>query len=148
MDMPVNNPNLSNPNVGPAGPSPELPAPGTAEQRTVPTPAETASSAPSSTPPPAAAPTPPPVQDPMALALAQATPGTPQPVSGTPNVASDVDVIEPEWVDKAEEVVEAHRGDPYGEEEAIEQLQIEYLQKRYGFSVKKPDADGSKPGAA
>jgi hypothetical protein len=65
-----------------------------------------------------------------------------------PAVAADVDVIEPEWVNKAEEVVAAHLGDPYGEEEAVEALQEDYLQKRYGFSVQEPDGDTSKPGSA
>jgi hypothetical protein len=57
-----------------------------------------------------------------------------------------VDVIEPEWVDKAEEVVRAHHGDPYGEEEAVEVLQEDYLQKRYGISVADPNKpDAGKP---
>lgn len=63
----------------------------------------------------------------------------------TPTVAGDVDVIEPEWVDKAEQVVQAHQGDPYGEEEAIEDLQQEYLKKRYGYTVADPNSDSSKP---
>jgi hypothetical protein len=54
-------------------------------------------------------------------------------------------VIEPEWVDKAEAVVREHQGDPYQEEEAIEKLQEEYLQKRYGIKVADPSADDTKP---
>jgi hypothetical protein len=65
--------------------------------------------------------------------------------TGTPATAGDVDVIEPEWVDKAEEVVKAHEGDPYGEEEAIEDLQRDYLSKRYGISVAKADEKDTKP---
>lgn len=61
-----------------------------------------------------------------------------------PAQADDVDVIEPEWVAKAEEVVAAHQGDPYGEEEAIEHLQQDYLQKRYGHTVGDPNSDGRK----
>jgi hypothetical protein len=67
------------------------------------------------------------------------------PTNSSPAVAADVDVIEPEWVDKAEQVVQAHRGDPYGEEEAIEQLQEDYLKKRYGINVADPNPGGSKP---
>jgi hypothetical protein len=63
----------------------------------------------------------------------------------TPTVAGDVDVIEPEWVDRAEQVVQAHQGDPYGQEEAIEDLQQEYLKKRYGYTVADPKSDSSKP---
>lgn len=65
--------------------------------------------------------------------------------SGTPLVAGDVDVIEPEWVDKAEAVVKENQGDPYAEEEAIEKLQEDYLQKRYGINVAGPDAGDTKP---
>ena len=82
----------------------------------------------------------------VAAAIA-AVPGPTAP-GGTPSMpaptaAGDVDVIEPEWVDKAEQVVKAHEGDPYGEEEAVEDLQQDYLQKRYGHTVKDPDS--SKP---
>lgn len=93
----------------------------------------------------------------VAAAIA-AVPGGPPQVSGggvvpTPVVAEDVDVIEPEWVSKAEEQVRMHAGDPYGEEEAIQELQEDYLQKRYGMNVADPNKgnDGGaagKPGAA
>jgi hypothetical protein len=63
----------------------------------------------------------------------------------TPQIAGDIDVIEPEWVEKAEQVVQAHAGDPYAEEEAIEELQQEYLQKRYGIHVEDSDAKDTKP---
>jgi hypothetical protein len=73
------------------------------------------------------------------------TPAAPTPVAGTPSFAADVDVIEPEWVNKAESVVAEHRGDPYGEEEAVEDLQQDYLKKRYGYEVGKPNSDKNKP---
>ena len=84
--------------------------------------------------------------DDVAAAIA-AVPGPTGPTGHvpTPTTAGDVDVIEPEWVDKAEEVVRQHQGDPYGEEEAIEDLQGDYLQKRYGFNVADPKGDSSKP---
>lgn len=65
--------------------------------------------------------------------------------SGSPAVAGDVDVIEPEWVNKAEQAVHAHQGDPYGEEEAVEELQEDYLEKRFGFKVQDPN-QGRDPG--
>jgi hypothetical protein len=83
----------------------------------------------------------------VAAAIA-ATPTPGAPVSSLPTTASDVDVIEPEWVDKAEEVVRLHQGDPYQEEEAIEELQEDYLQKRYGVNVADPNASDSKPKGA
>jgi hypothetical protein len=84
----------------------------------------------------------------VAAALA-AVPGPAAPggVVPTPTAAGDVDVIEPEWVDKAEEVIEMHQGDPYGEEEAVEDLQKDYLLKRYGHQVGDPDS-GTGPGGA
>jgi hypothetical protein len=84
--------------------------------------------------------------DEVAAAIA-ATPSPPTPLAGmpAPSTAGDVDVIEPEWVNKAEAVVIEHRGDPYGEEEAIEDLQQDYLKKRYGYDVANPNVDSSKP---
>jgi hypothetical protein len=90
----------------------------------------------------------------MALAMGQPQPaavvtpaGVPAANVPLPNLASDVDVIEPEWVAKVEDVVRSYAGDPYGEEEAVEALQEDYLKKRYGFSVQEPDADSPKPGS-
>jgi hypothetical protein len=53
-----------------------------------------------------------------------------------PATAADVDVIEPEWVKRAEEAVAANRDDPRAEEAAVEALQVEYLKKRYNLEVK------------
>lgn len=71
------------------------------------------------------------------------TPNTPalQPDSN-PAIADDVDVIEKEWVDKAKEVIREHQDDPWTEEEAVEDLQIDYLKKRYGKDLDKPNKEG------
>ncbi|MBC7943416.1 hypothetical protein H7X68_02885 [Candidatus Saccharibacteria bacterium] len=53
-------------------------------------------------------------------------------VSDTPIVANDDDLIEKEWVEKAKKIVAATRDDPYKREEAVNQLQKDYLMKRYG----------------
>ena len=76
-------------------------------------------------------------------APAPAAPAAPVSAGAAPAVAGDVDVIEREWVDKAEQVVAAHQGDPYGEEAAVEDLQQDYLAKRYGMNV--ADSDQQKP---
>lgn len=83
--------------------------------------------------------------DVAAVIAATPTVGTSTPQTPTPLVAGDVDVIEPEWVDKAEAVIREHHDDPYAEEEAIEKLQEDYLQKRYGITVADPNADDTKP---
>lgn len=52
-------------------------------------------------------------------------------LSGVPDVAADDDRIEREWVDKAKKIIDDTQGDPYRREQAISQLQQEYLLKRY-----------------
>lgn len=54
----------------------------------------------------------------------------------TPMIAEDVDVIEMEWVDKAKKIIKQTRDDPFAQEQAMEQLQIDYLRKRYGKEIK------------
>lgn len=66
-------------------------------------------------------------------------PAAAQPATGNPALANDVDVIEKEWVDKAEEVIAKTAGDPHAEEEAVEDLQIDYMKKRYNKDIKKSD---------
>lgn len=53
----------------------------------------------------------------------------------TPLVAADDDVIEKEWVDKAKEIIEQTRDDPHKRTEKVNELQREYLSKRYGKVV-------------
>jgi hypothetical protein len=83
-----------------------------------------------------------------AVAVPPAAPSAaqPQPVAAAPAasvtgpaVANDQDVIEKEWVDKADEVVAKTVGNPHAEEEAVEDLQIDYLKKRYNKDVKKSE---------
>ena len=69
---------------------------------------------------------------------AQPLPATAAP-AGNPVIADDVDVIEKEWVDKAEEVIEKTAGNPHAEEEAVEDLQIDYMKKRFNKDIKKSD---------
>ncbi len=47
-------------------------------------------------------------------------------------IAADVDLIEKEWIDKAKKIISETKDDPYAREKAINQLQTEYIQKRYG----------------
>lgn len=74
------------------------------------------------------------IAGPVPAAVASAPP---QPTVSNPALAADVDVIEKEWVDKAEEVIAKTAGDPRAEEEAVEDLQIDYMKKRYGKDIKK-----------
>lgn len=60
------------------------------------------------------------------------------PADDTPLVAADEDVIEKEWVDKAKKILSDTRDDPYQREQAVKQLQIEYVRKRYGREIGDP----------
>lgn len=141
MDNQLPSPNTPAPAERPAGFSSVDLQPGAASPETVPTPGGGAAPASGSVPTPAPKLT---SADVAAALAATSVPGTPAALP-TPLVAGDVDVIEPEWVEKAEQVVQAHAGDPYTEEEAIEELQQDYLQKRYGINVVDPNADDTKP---
>lgn len=57
-------------------------------------------------------------------------------IDDTPSEAADEDLIEREWVEKAKKVVAATRDDPYAQDQAVGQLQADYLQKRYGKIIK------------
>lgn len=50
--------------------------------------------------------------------------------------AEDSGSIEPEWVDKAEEIIEKTADDPYHEDDAQHALSRAYLKKRFGLDVK------------
>jgi len=66
---------------------------------------------------------------------AQAPPAQPAAPSATPLVAADEDLIEREWVDKAKEIIEQTRDDPHARTQKVNELQRDYLQKRYGKVV-------------
>jgi len=50
----------------------------------------------------------------------------------TPSVASDDDLIEKEWVDRAKKIVVYTHDDPYKREQEVSKLQSDYIKKRYG----------------
>lgn len=54
------------------------------------------------------------------------------PVADSPIVAADDDVIEKEWVDKAKQILLETKDDPHSRTEKVNQLQKDYLKKRYG----------------
>lgn len=85
------------------------------------------------------------VSDAAAMATAQAVPVAPvapapqadAPVvsSNSPLVAADEDLIEKEWVDKAKQIIEQTQGDPHARTQKVNELQRDYLFKRYGKVV-------------
>lgn len=56
--------------------------------------------------------------------------------AGNPTIADDVDLIEKEWVDKAKQIVEMTRSEPYEQKQEVSRLKADYLQKRYNKTVK------------
>lgn len=53
-------------------------------------------------------------------------------IGNSPLIASDDDLIEKEWVDKAKRIIADTHNNPYQREHAVSELQIVYLKKRYG----------------
>jgi hypothetical protein len=58
------------------------------------------------------------------------------PKDTNPLAASDEDLIEKEWVDKAKKIVALTRDDPFKQEQEVSRLQADYLKKRYGKEIK------------
>lgn len=52
-----------------------------------------------------------------------------------PIAAADEDLIEKEWVDKAKNIIEETKDDPYRREQEVGKLQREYIKKRYGRDI-------------
>ncbi|HMS93342.1 MAG TPA: hypothetical protein PKD28_03025 [Candidatus Saccharibacteria bacterium] len=57
---------------------------------------------------------------------------SPTVITDVPDTAADDDLIEKEWVNKAKHIIAQTVDDPRAREEAVGQLQREYLRKRYG----------------
>lgn len=66
-----------------------------------------------------------------------ASPSLPDPSSST--VANDDDVMEKVWVAKSKKIIESTKGDPYQREQEVSKLQAEYIQKRYGKTIRLPE---------
>lgn len=50
--------------------------------------------------------------------------------------ANDNDLIEKEWVNKAKQIVERTRNDPYKQSEDLTLFKADYIKKRYGKTIK------------
>ncbi len=60
-------------------------------------------------------------------------------LTALPDVAADDDLIEKEWVNKAKHIITETADDPYRREQAISQLQRDYIHKRYGKEMGAPE---------
>lgn len=68
---------------------------------------------------------------PIAPVVDPADPVASQPITDSPAIAGDEDVIEKEWVDKAKKIIQETKDDPFGRSSRVNQLQKDYLMKRY-----------------
>ena len=55
-----------------------------------------------------------------------------------PLIAGDDDLIEKEWVEKAKRIVSETHDDPYTQDKAVNRLQADYINKRYGRKLGLP----------
>lgn len=55
-----------------------------------------------------------------------------------PEEASDTDLIEKEWVERAKQIVDHTREDPYEQQKALSQMKADYMKKRYNKDIKLP----------
>lgn len=60
-------------------------------------------------------------------------------VVNDPALADDNDVISKEWVDKAKNIVSHTQGDPHAKSVQLTYLKKDYIQKRYGKTIKVPE---------
>lgn len=74
---------------------------------------------------------------PGAVPAAQPAAGAPMPA--LPAMADDGDLIEKEWVNKVKHVVQATAQDPYELNRQFTKIKADYMQKRYGKTIKSGD---------
>lgn len=58
------------------------------------------------------------------------------PIPATPVAAADDDLIEREWVDKAKQIVDGTKEDPYQQNRQLAAFKADYMKKRYGKTIK------------
>lgn len=57
-----------------------------------------------------------------------------------PQIADDVDLIEKEWVEKAQEIIKRTKDDPHTQSKELGQVKTEYLKRRFD----KPQVDSKE----
>lgn len=68
--------------------------------------------------------------------LSSSKPGQPAPQSAPTQPMEDDDLIEKEWVNKAKQIVNKNRSDPYKQSEELTAFRADYMKKRYGKNIK------------
>lgn len=55
--------------------------------------------------------------------------------NNNPITAADEDLIEKEWIERAKKIVSENRDDPHSQDKAVNDLQADYIYKRYGRKI-------------
>jgi Txe/YoeB family toxin of Txe-Axe toxin-antitoxin module len=76
---------------------------------------------------------------PAANPLTSAVPPVAVPQGYAPAIADDVDLIEKEWVERAKQIVESTKHDPYTQNEQMTKMKTDYLKKRYNRDIKREE---------
>lgn len=64
---------------------------------------------------------------------------TPTPKIPIPEQAADSELIEKEWVEKAKQIVDHTRNNPYEQQKELSKVKAEYMKKRYNKDIKTSD---------
>jgi|SRR3989344_4804409 len=91
-------------------------------------------------PDPSSIATPPDARAKLAQITAQPAPDPSAPVSASPTMADDEDLIEKEWVDKAKQIVERNKNDPHAQNKEIGLYKAEYMKKRFNKDIKTTES--------
>jgi hypothetical protein len=81
----------------------------------------------------------PPISFPLPNLPLSATPPANVPIAqpqATGAIVDDGDLIEKEWVNKAKQIVELNRDNPYKQSEELTVFKADYMKKRYGKTIK------------
>jgi hypothetical protein len=60
----------------------------------------------------------------------------PTTISATPTVVDDGDAIEKDWVQRARQIVERNRNDPYKQSEELTAFRADYLKKHFNKDIR------------
>ncbi len=76
---------------------------------------------------------PPPVSPSQASPAPTASPAAQ--TTSSPQIADDNDLIEKEWVEKAKQLVDSTKADPYTQNKEINKFKASYIKKRYNKDI-------------
>jgi hypothetical protein len=81
-----------------------------------------------------------PTAQPPAQAVPQPEPPAAASAPASGLQADDKDLIEKQWVEKAKNIVTTNREDPYKQKNEMSRVKADYIQKRFGKTIKTDEA--------